>query len=330
MSWTQVFTNTKMLIDSLGLPGDEPGLLRRVREASSYLHGVMGEFVPVTETRTFESRFDSGELPIGTLLALTSITDLDGNTISTDDYELRPRNRTRPNGPYTRIDGPLEASITGRWGRYEGWLTSGLTGTLATTAVTSLSVSNGGLLWPGMIIKLDDEQCLVTAANGGENSPTPTAAVSVVTSNAADDDDVIAVTNGAEFLAGEVIRIGYEDMIIRRIVGHDLVVSRGWNGTRRAAHLANAAISVYRTVTIERAANGTTAATHAAAALTIAEIPEDVMYLATQIAALMRGKAQTGFTGRAGNAESGESFWLNEFPRGQIDAVRWKYADEVM
>jgi len=325
MSWAQIYTNTKMLIDSLGLPGDEPGLMRRVREASSYLQGVMGEFVPVTEARTFETNFYTGGMPVQCLLALTSITDLDGNTISTDDYTLLPRNKAWANGPYLRVSGPTAAIITGRWGLYEGWLATGLTGTLATTAATALSVTNGGLLWPGMVIKMDTEQCLVTAANGGEGSANPTAAVSVVTSNAGDDDDVIAVTNGAEFMAGEVIRIGYEDMIIRRIVGNDLVVSRGWNGTRRAAHLASVAISVYRTVTIERAANGTTAATHAAAALTIAEIPEDVLYLTTQIAALMRGKAQTGFTGRAGNAESGESFWLNEFPRSQIDAVRWKY-----
>ena len=42
-------------------------------------------------------------------------------------------------------------------------------------------------------------------------------------------------------------------------------------------------------------------------------------------AALMRQKAMTGFTGRSGNDELGTGFWVNEFPRNQIEAVKANY-----
>ncbi len=332
MASAQVYTNVKLVMDALGLPGDEKGLLERCREASAHIQSVIGAFIPVTGSKNFIGDFDPNSLYgyaflLDPLIAMTAITDANGNSVPSDSYKFHPVNRAWENGPYLRLESNYdEHNLSGRWGLYEEWISSGLSGTLASSSATSLSLTNGGILWPGCVIKLESEQCLVTAGQGGENSPSPTTATATVANSLDETDEVISVTNGAEFSGGEVIRIDHEDMLIRRIATNDLIVQRGWNNTQRAAHLLAAAISVYRTVTIERGVNGTTAAAHTSAAISLAKIPTDVAALATQIAALLRGKAQTGYTGRAGNAEAGESFWINEFPRGPIKAVKEAYS----
>lgn len=332
MASAQIYTNVKAVMDALGLPGDEKGLADRCREAGAHILSAIGAFIPMIGTRTFLGEYDPSSeygyvFTIDPLIALTAITDGNGNTVASGDYKLLPVNRAWENGPYLRIESYYdELNISGRWGLYEEWIDSGLTGTLASSSTASLSLTNGGKFWPGSVIKLEDEQCLVTAGQGGENSPSPTTATSTLANSVDETDEVLSVTNGAEFSGGEVIRVDHEDMLIRRVVTNDLIVQRGWNNTQRAAHLLAGAISVYRTVTIARGMNGTTAAAHSSVKVYEARIPSDAAALAVQIASLLRGKAQTGYTGRAGNAEQGESFWINEFPRGPINAVKKAYS----
>jgi hypothetical protein len=52
----------------------------------------------------------------------------------------------------------------------------------------------------------------------------------------------VVVTNGSDFMAGQTIRIGTEDMYISSIAGNTLTVIRAHNGTTIAQHLATAAI----------------------------------------------------------------------------------------
>jgi len=66
---------------------------------------------------------------------------------------------------------------------------------------------------------------------------------------------------------------------------------------------------------VRRGVNGTTAAAHSTAAIYRYEVPESVNYLCRQIAGLMRAKAETGWSGKSGNAETGETFYFNEFPK---------------
>lgn len=326
MARAQIYANVKQVMDDINLPGDEPGLLERIREASAQVCALMGDWVPVTESRTFDAD-ENGKTAVDPLIAIVTIVDGDGVTIASTDYELLPHNKLWANGPYRYVDGPGggEMVIAGRWGLWELWENLVITGTLAAADTASLAVTNGALLWPGMVIKIEDEQMLVTAGNGGENSPAATAAVSLLNGTITESVDVIVVDNGTEFNAGEVLQIGVEDMLIKRKGGNSLVVARGWNNTTRDDHLNDAAIGVYRTFTIERGVNGTTAAAHAAKAIYKYRLPEDINYLTRQMAALMRMKAQTGFSGRAGNTDAGESFFVNEFPHRVIEAVRWNY-----
>jgi hypothetical protein len=73
------------------------------------------------------------------------------------------------------------------------------------------------------------------------------------------------------------------------------------------------------TYTVERGINGTTAAAHASAAVYAQRVPDDVNYLAREMAALAYKKAQTGYTGRGGNEAVGESWYINEFPQALKD-----------
>lgn len=326
MARAQIYANVKQVMDDINLPGSEPGLLERVQEASAEICALMGDFVPVTETRTFEVS-PTGKTQIDPLISLATIVDGDGATIDSDDYELQPYNRTWPNGPYRYVDGPSGGKlvIAGVWAMWELWESLGINGTIASNVSTSLVVTNGSLVWPGMVLKTETEQILVTAGLGCDQSPDPTIAVSQLAGDIDESVDVIHVDNGTEFYAGEVLRIDFEDILIKRKAANAMVVVRGWNGTQRETHDVDTAIYVYRTLTIERAVNGTTAAAHAGTLLYKVKLPDDVNYLVRQMAALMRMKAMTGFSGRAGNTDAGESYWVNEFPSRVIEAVRWNY-----
>lgn len=317
----QVFLTTKQLMDDLGLPGDEPGLLNRVLAACTYLVGLMGVWVPVTEERSYVA---NGDLTLDPVLEIATIEDEDGRAVT--DYELRPLNRCWPDGPYRylmRVTGTI--TIRGRWGLWDRWTGSALTAT-QTAGQTTLTIANGAVLWPGQVIMVGDELQTVTGANGGVDSPDPSAAVSLLAGAVDEADEQITVDDGSEFFPGEVLRLDFEDVLIRRKGGNVLLVTRGWNGTSRSVHADNSPLYVYRTVAVERAANGTRAVAHSEAAISLYAPPDDVNYLGRQIAALMRSKAQTGYSGRAGNADQGEAFWINEYPQRQIDAVRYNYA----
>ena len=330
MANVQIFCYLKQVIDDLGLPGDEAGLFDRIKEASQVLANKLGHYIPVSEARTFDGSKFSGEVKISPLLSVTSVVN-DGDTLTTDEYTLLPLNREWPDGPYSYIlpednmgQFSDELVITGNWGKYSKTQALGINGTLATAVVTSLVVTNGSLLWPGMVLLIDSEQMLVEASNGGENSPDPTLATSQLAQDMDDHSEEVLVDNGAEFFQGEVLRLDSEDVLIRRKAGHILTLQRGWNNTTRAEHKMDCAMYVYRTATIQRGVNGSTAATHSGAAISYYKPPEDVNYLTRQIAALMRQKAKTGFSGRQ-SGENGEAFWINEFPSSKIHDIALNY-----
>lgn len=326
MSNTQLYCSVQEVITDLKLTGDEPRMLQRIRDASQFVERQIGQFLPVTSTRTFAG-VSTETLNIKQPLLTISAVRVDG--VAVTDYTPWPAARCWDRGPYTWLTRAAgwgtTVEIDGIWGLYDDSQYLDISVDQTIDALT-LAVADGSLLSPGMVLLVGSEQELVTAGNGGDRSPAATAATSVVTAAVDPAVEAISVTNGAEFRAGEVLQIGAEDLYIRKIGGNQLICHRGWNGTTQAAYLANAAIRVYRTYTVQRAVNGTTAAAHATAAALRCMPPADIYWLTVQIAALMRQKAQTAFGGRAGNPETGETFYINEFPRLQIDKIAENYA----
>ncbi len=333
MANAQIYCSVNELIEDLNLPGDEPRLNQRIREASQFMVRHLGRFIPAQETHTFSGTRCAGDehrgyretLDLGEPLLSIREVRVDGAAVT--DFSAKPSNRCWANGPYTWLEREAgwgtAVEIDGTWGLYDE--TEDLeTAADQASAAGTLSLNKGSLLSPGMVLLLGDEQELVTAGNGGRGSPAATPATSLLDGAIDNASEEIGVDNGSEFFAGEVLQIETEDLYVRKIGGNRLVCARGWNGTTKAGHPDDTPIAVYRTYKVARGANGTAAVDHTAEAVRRCLPPADVRWLAVQITALMKKKAETGFGGRAGTPETGDTFYINEFPR-QINEIQANY-----
>lgn len=320
------------LIGDLELEGvkafNEGALLSRIEAASEWIDREFGNFIPIVETRTVDG---SGEVDlfVKPLLALTSLV-MDGQAIQTSDVLLYPEGRYWEHGPYTRMRANPDSNafhlwttkkqgvtIGGWWGLYER--------SVQLSAVSSqlvgddtLAVSNGASISPGMVMLIGDEQELVTGYGEASDS---TANLNGAVDGA---QETITLDNASLVNTGETIRVDFEQMKVQDKAGNVLLVRRGWNGTAKASHLSGADVAVFRTFLVMRGVNGTTASAHDGAAIGRYVPPADVNWLCRQMAGLMHKKAASGFAGKTGNAELGETFYHNEFP-AQIREIRRHY-----
>jgi hypothetical protein len=213
-------------------------------------------------------------------VSLTEVTS-GGTTLDPAGYFLtNPGNVSGP--PYAALELDQSASAGGTFNSGASWqravtgtgtfywpFTARPAGQLETGAgmdvsQTSATVTNGSV-FTGVrtldLIRIDTELMIVTgrtAANTGQtvlNGAGLTAAV---------NDQAITVASGPELAAGEQITIDAETMLITTVVGNTLVVKRAWDGSTLAAHSLAAPIYADRALTLQRAALGSTAATHAA------------------------------------------------------------------
>jgi hypothetical protein len=323
MNEKQIYCTVEDLVKDLNLSGDDDKMnaLRYIRSASAMIARKIGNFIPKVETRRFQSPKRGRDLYVSSLLSVTTILN-DG--VAVTDYDLHPYNRYWPDGPYTRIYteqvnwDDRDILITGKFGLFDYKEALGLSVT-QTDSASTIAVTNGSLLSIGGVLAVEDEQEFV----GGYGSTT------ALTSKLAGAIDAaqatIIIDNGAEVNRGEVIQLSTERMRILAISGNNLVVARGYEGTLKQSHLDDADISVQRTYSVERGVNGTTAAAHDNKTVYQYLAPYDVNWLCREIAGLMYNKAKTGFSGRSGNAETGETFYYNEFPNDPIKKVGENY-----
>lgn len=330
----QVYATVQELLDDLGEEGvkawREGQALERIREASAWIAREMGNFIPVEEARTFDGP-GGVDLWVDPLLEVDSVVD-DEDVLASGDYFLKPANRLWKNGPYIRMrlnagegdvagwsSGEDLIVVVGKWGLYQRCVA--LPATVATQLAgdVSLVVSNGGAISPGAVLLIDGEQELVTAT-GAPTDSTANLAEALDT-----EEEEVDVNDGSLVSIGEVVRVDFEQMRVRDRLGNTLLVSRGYNGTKRATHLTSTDVYVYRTFNVERAANGTGAGAHSSAVIYRYLVPEDVQWLARQMAGLMLKKAESGFAGKSGSMELGEVFYYQEFPKEAILRVRENY-----
>lgn len=340
IDYAQLFCTVADLVSDKDSPGlNETRMYQAIRDASDFVQKEIGWFVPVALTRLLRGS-GSNVLFIPPLLSITSVLNYahatNPTTLTTADYLLRPDNGFWPRGPYTeivfkpytslyRIWAPYRngVQIDGTWGLYDR---SGLIGATVQDATgqddsqTTLKVSDGGKVSPGMVLLIGSEQEAVTGWEA------PTAAVTTLNGAVTASDEVITVANGALINIGEILRADFEQMKVRDKRTHQLSVIRNWNGTGKVAHLTAAAVDVYRTVTVERNVNGTTAATHALnTAISRYFVPDDILYLTKEIATLSANKALGGYQGRTGNQETGVVFYNDAFPQFDIEKVKSNY-----
>lgn len=336
-TYAQLFCTVSDLVADTKSPGvDETRMVQAIREASDYLQKEIGFFIPVTLTYNFKGSGCADLFLYPGLLSITSIEN-DELSLNTDDYILKPDNAHWPNGPYSKIvvsndsaisgwtDYTDAVSITGKWGLYNRSASTSATvadTTQQSATQTTLKVSNGSKVSPGMVLLIGTEQELVTSWSD------PTASVTTVTEAVTASTDQLTLANAALVSVGEVIRIDFEQMKITDIRTSTNLASviRGYNGTGRVTHADNAAVDAYRTANVERSVNGTTAAVHAnGVAISRYFAPEDIQFLTRQIATLMVNKALSGYQGRTGNEQLGVVFYNDAFPRYELEQIKAKY-----
>lgn len=264
------------------------------------------------------------------LISVTTLTS-GGTTIAASDYFLEP-NRSGP--PYNRVEIDLGSSaafgggsthqrditITGLWGYKNDETTAGaLAAEVSSTSATTVSVNGAAAatLGVGSVIRVDSERMLVTGR-----------AMADTTQNLGTDIDqqlktvTIPVASGAAFTTDEVILIDGERMLIVDIAGNNLIVKRAWDGSANAAHTSGADIYALRSLTVERGALGTTAATHSnGAAVTRWDPPAPVRLLTIAEAINTVTMEQAGYSKVLRTGESGGSSERNRDQKG-IERLR--------
>lgn|GEM_PF-1838316 len=321
--------------DAEGASGLDVSVLSRfILPASEYLSREIGMFLPFLETQKLSAR--DSVLYTPPLLRLTDDINNAGVTVSQADVVLRSTaQNNRPfwhDGPFLRIDPASGVSLSwseavngvevpGVWGLYERSEATGATAASEQgVSVETLSVADGSLLSPGMVLQLGEEWQFVRGYGAVSASLTTLASALDASS------EVVALASGSAVKVGEVLKVEFEQMKVLDIQTNSAFVIRGWNKTKKVAHNSGAAVGAFRSFAVTRAVNGSEAATHATAtAISRMVVPSDINYLCRQIATLMMKKSQGGYAGRLGNAESGESFYLHEFPRDAIERVKSNY-----
>lgn len=273
--------------------------------------------------------------PFPPVLALTGSVTNDVTTLilNTDYAFLR---QAWANGPYLGLElkdvsasgtwcgrNPDSVSIPARVGFYERSALLDVTvqdSTEQSISQVTLKVSNGGKVSPGMTLLIGTEQEVVTSWGD------PTAQITDLNGAITSTEDVVTLVNGALVNVGEILRVDFEQMRVKDKRAHQCHVDRGWNNTGQVAHLTATDVDVYRRVNVERAVNGTIAAAHALnTAISRYMIPDDILFLTKQIATLMINKSRGGYAGKSGNAESGEVFYYDVFPRFEIERIKQNY-----
>jgi hypothetical protein len=128
-------------------------------------------------------------------------------------------------------------------------------------------VTDSSLVGVGTIIRVDTERMIVTARtmkDTGQNSTALTASSS--------DVAITGITAGT-IAVGEVLAVDSERLLVVDVAGTTVTVKRAWDGTVLAAHSNGADIYALRTLTVERGALGTTAATHLDTTAVVKHVP---------------------------------------------------------
>ncbi|MCT2591146.1 hypothetical protein LHJ74_14725 [Streptomyces sp. N2-109] len=242
------------------------------RDVESLCHRT---FAPVQATRYFDwpnaQRARSWRLWLNQhdVISLDSLTS-GGVTIPAADYFLEPVN---DGPPYNRIEVDLASAAawsggdthqqsivaTGLWGYSNDETAVGALGEALDASETAVDVdaATSAAVGVGSVLRVGEERMTVVGRAQLDTGQTLAVDLAVQMSAA-----TVAVQDGAQFAVGEVLLIDGERMLIVDIAGNNLVVKRGWDGSVLAAHTAGAAVYTPRTLTVQRAALGTTATAH--------------------------------------------------------------------
>ncbi len=292
-------------------------LLAATEQARTVTHRV---FFPTVDTRYFDWPvrgagqpawdFDLGPNELISASAVVS----GGVTIAAADYDLRRYDElneppytllqldTATSAAYSQGSNPRRSlAITGLYGYRDDSSPAGATASSIDADDTSVAVTDSSRIGTWSLISVGTERLHVTRRSLLTTGQTLTAGIA---SSAA--VVLLAVADTSGIFADEIITIDSERMLVEDVPSAtSLVVHRAYSGSVLAAHLTGATLYAPRTLTIERAALGTTAAVHnSGAAISLFEYPGLVSQFA--IAYTIDGKAQEdgGYSRTVGSGEN--------------------------
>ena len=191
-------------------------------------------------------------------------------------------------------------SVQGKWGYGEDTEAAGtLAVAIASTTATTLVCSDGSLIDVGHTLLIGTEQLFVSGRATVDTACNTNGALAGEQS-----ETTVTVDDGTKVEAGEIIQVNAERMYVESVTGHDLSVKRGYDGTALAAHDDAQNVYAYRTLTVVRGVNGTTAATHLInVAITKYAPPEPIQALCLALAIFNYQQDKGGRTGIVGDTE---------------------------
>jgi hypothetical protein len=304
-NWYTTREAVKRAVRSNGNENDE-AIDRLIEAASRDVDNATHRwFIPKTQTRTFRwpGNYGRGDTLwmdadlISVTTLQTKAQDSSPTTISSSDYFLEPAN-TAP--PYNRIEIDISStasfeggdtpqrsiSVAGSWGFSNDTVSTGTvaSGLSSDAAATEFVCSNGSLtsgVNVGDTLLVESEQLFVT-----EKAAAALASIQLNGALTADKSENLIVDGGTHGINnGEIIRVDSEEMFVRGSTTTTLTVERAYNGTTLASHSDDTAVHIFRTLTVTRGVNGTTGATHAdSTAISVYRPPAPVRELAQAIA----------------------------------------------
>lgn len=220
--------------------------------------------------------FDENEV-----ISVTSMTANGSALVENTDFYLEPVNSGPPytyaeivlsgTSSFDNAGTPQRAiTVVGKWGINDDQVPAGSLAEALDASETAVDVTDASLVGVGSVLLVDSERMLVT---GRSSLTTGQTLVSAMT--AAKNDQTVDVADGTQLHVGEILIIDSERMKITDITGNNATVDRAYDGSTLATHALGATIYALRTLTVERGALGTTAATHlTATAVTKWDVPQ--------------------------------------------------------
>lgn len=171
-----------------------------------------------------------------------------------------------------------DIAITGTYGHSAQTDPAGtLAAAVSSTTTTTATVSDGSLVGVGDLLIVDTERMLVSNRASTDTGQTVLSGLAT----AAPNDNALTVTDGTQLHVDEELQVNSERLLILDITGNTATVQRAWDGTVAATHAVGAKVFAFRTLTVLRGQLGTTAATHTnAAAASVHRVPSLVNALA--------------------------------------------------
>lgn len=335
--WYATREDVKSSLDIMETARNDSQVDRALENASRSVEGLTHRrFYPELTTRYFDWPNTQGAKPWrlwldSNELVSASVVTSGGTTIVSNDYFLR-RSDDLDEPPYTFVEVDLASSasfgpgsthqrsiaITGVYGYTTTQTPAGALAEALDSSETLVDTTDSSLVGIGSLLLCESERMMVTG-----KSLLDTATITGAALTAVNSDNIVGVNDGTAFHIGEVITIGSERMRIIDIAGNNLIVKRAWDGSVLAAH--NQAVTIYtpRRLTVERAALGTTAATHAdTTALTRQVYPGPVVSLTAAYALNELLQESSGYARVAGSGDNQREFTGRGIKDLEVECMR--------